>query len=144
MTELQWDQDAFNAAMHLVERTGAKGIEFGYTKDDVPIEEADWYAYAQYQGARITVEHLTGPVEAVEALARRLLDGALCTFCGKEIALADFPGRRCRYRRQGDVWVRGCVETHHERIQSLVDRGVLQARGPQKKQSKRNRKGKKR
>jgi hypothetical protein len=128
-----WDEDAMFAGLGLIERTGAKQIEIGYLHDDVPAEEAGWYAHARYHGARVTAEDHPGPVEAVEALARRLLTGALCVFCGREIAIADFPGRRCRYTRQGQHWVRGCVATHHERIKRLNDAGMRQARGPQRK-----------
>lgn len=66
------DQDALNAAINLVQRSGAQSLEFGYLNDDVPVGEAAWWAHAQYRGTRLTVEHHGGPVEAVEALARRL------------------------------------------------------------------------
>lgn len=104
------DQDAFGAAVDLVARTGAKGFEVGYLDDDVPADEARWYAYAQYAGARVTAENHCGPVEAAEALARRLLNGGRCTHCNGIIALSGRhkKGRRCRYRRVGAKWVRGC------------------------------------
>lgn len=124
-----WDQDALDAALKLVGRTGAKQLEVGFLHDDVPIEEAGWYAHAQYHGARITSENHRGLVEAVEGLARRLLEGATCTFCGLTISLGQFPGKRCRYTRHSDTWVRGCEATHSERNQALVDAGVRQARG---------------
>ncbi len=130
MTE--WDQDALNAGLQLIERTGAKQVEVGYLREDVPIHLADWYCHAQYHGARVTVEHHPGPVEAIEALARRLLDGGLCAFCGQRVALSDFPGKRCRWTRRGDRWVRGCEATHSERIPAIVEAGRLQARGPRK------------
>lgn len=122
-------EDAVVAAFDLVGRTGARQLEFGYLHDDVPVQRADWWAHAQYAGARITVEHQRGPLEALEALARRLLTGARCTHCGGLIALSDdgalaFPGRMvdgttwteeqlrtaplCRYRREGQRWIRGC------------------------------------
>lgn len=104
---MSFDQDALVAALDLVQRTGAKQCQFGYLHDDVPIEEADWYAYAQFRGARIIVEHKQGPAEAVEALARRLLDGALCRRCGTLIRLAD-EGEGCRWTRQGPKWTPGC------------------------------------
>lgn len=124
------DQDAMYAALDLVGRTGAQGLEFGYLNEGVPIEKADWYAHAQYRGARITVEHHTGPVEALEALARRLLDGGMCARCGGLVALSDdgamaYPnavwadGEKrdlaalranplCRWRRMGPRWEPGC------------------------------------
>lgn len=124
-----WDQDALNAALHVVERTGAKQTQIGYLREGVPVEQAGWYAHAQYHGARVTAEEHPGPVEAAEALARRLLDGGLCAFCGQRISLGDYPGRRCKWTRRGDKWVRGCEATHHERIEAIVDAGARQARG---------------
>lgn len=83
------DQDALDAAVDLVGRSGARGFEVGYVHEGVPVAEAGWYAHAQYGGARITTEDHRGPVEAAEALARRLLTGAKCTHCGGLVALRD-------------------------------------------------------
>lgn len=124
------DEDALIAAADLVGRSGAKGFEIGYLNDDVPIDEADWYCHAQYQGTRIIAEHHPGPVEAAEALARRILEGGKCTRCGGLISLSGkgavfYPdavmadGSRftlqqakaspqCRWSRQGRSWVAGC------------------------------------
>jgi hypothetical protein len=99
------------AALDLIGRTGAKGTEIGYLNEDVPHEKADWYANAQYQGARITAEHHPGPVEALEALARRLLNGGLCTRCRNKITLSGDDPARCRWTRHGPKWVRGCEAT---------------------------------
>jgi hypothetical protein len=122
------DQDALHATIDLVGRTGATQLQFGYLHDDVPVHQADWWAHAQYRGARIAVEHHAGPIEALEALARRLLTGAKCK-CGKLVALSDteavaFEGRlldgttwtpqqaaaagQCRWHRNGPRWTRGC------------------------------------
>lgn len=131
------DEDALFAGLDLIGRTGAKGVEFGYQKEGVPVHLADWYCQAQYQGARVIVEHLTGPVEAVEAMARRLLTGGRCVHCGGLTALSDrgamaYPGQpmadgtvwtldeitaagQCRYTRQGRRWVRGCERQPRER-----------------------------
>lgn len=79
------DEDAVVAGADLVGRTGAREFQVGYINDEAPHQ---WYAHAQYKGARITEENHPGPVEAVEALARRLLTGARCTNCGKLIALS--------------------------------------------------------
>lgn len=126
-----FDQDAFDASLDIVGRTGAKQLEFGYLNDDVPIEKGDWWASVLYHGAKIAVEHQAGPVEAVEALARRLLDGGLCTYCGQRIALADYPGKRCRWTRHGKEWIRGCTDTHHDRIPRIEAAAKQQARGPE-------------
>jgi len=124
------DEDALVAAADLVGRTGAKGFEIGYLHDDVPIEQAGWYAHAQFEGARITEEGHTGPVQAAEALARRLLEGGKCTKCGGLVALSSRgavfhptakltdgtrwdgpPPRQCRWTRMGSHWVAGCQRT---------------------------------
>lgn len=101
-----FDQDAAVAATDLIARTGATETQFGYLHEGVPFEKAGWYAYAQYKGTRVIVEDQPGPIEAIEALARKLLQGGLCTHCSQIITLADGPG--CRYRRMGNRWVRGC------------------------------------
>ena len=121
------DEDALIAAADLIGRTGARGFEIGYLHDDVPVAEQGWYAFAQFQGARVTVEG-AGPVEAAEGLARKLLTGGRCR-CGKLVALSDdgavaFGGRmtdgstwtldeaaaagQCRWTRMGNRWVSAC------------------------------------
>ncbi|WP_410877384.1 hypothetical protein [Nocardia sp. A7] len=112
--DIEMDQDAFDAAVNLIPRTGARELEIGYLHDDVPMKEAGWYAHAQYQGARIIAEDHPGPLEAVEALARRLLAGGQCTHCKRTITLSGSsqkpkPGKWCRWTRQGDRWERGCA-----------------------------------
>lgn len=126
---MQQDQEeAVLAAADLVARTGATGFHMGYLRDDP--RDPGWYAYAQYQGARITTENHMDPVCAAEALAERLLTGARCA-CGKIVELRDggvmvFPGaaspsgepmpdaakliaevragKTCRWTRTGDRW----------------------------------------
>lgn len=117
------------AAAELVGRTGATDLEVGYLHDDVPAEMAAWYAHARFWGARIIAENHKNPVEAVEALAARLLTGAKCG-CGKLVQLHDggafaFRNPRmtdgslftaeqaataglCRWTRQGSHWVSAC------------------------------------
>jgi hypothetical protein len=123
------DQDALKACCDLVGRTGARELQFGYLNDDVPVDQADWWAHAQYRSARIAVEHHAGPLEALEALARRLLTGARCK-CGRLVALSDRGATayaeahmadgstwdaataraagQCRWRRIGPRWRAGC------------------------------------
>jgi len=101
------DDDAVTAAARLVGRTGATGFECGYLHDGKPVQEAGWYAVALYRGARITVEDQPGPVEACDALSRRLLDGAQCRLCGGTVTLTDARAG-CRWRRAGPAWVAGC------------------------------------
>lgn len=124
------DNEALFAAVDLVGRTGAKELEFGYVHDGVPVEQAGWYAHAQYQGARIMERDQRGPLEAIQALARRLLTGAQCQLCGGLVALDEDGAfafrkavlvdgrewnvdqaaatRQCRWRRIGQRWVSGC------------------------------------
>jgi hypothetical protein len=130
------DDDAVIAAADLVGRSGATGLEIGYLHDGVPVDQADWYAHAQYRGARITVEHHPGPVAAAEALARRILEGGKCAHCGGLVALSDAgavaytrahtldgaewnaeqaaAAGQCRWRRSGRRWESGC-ETRADR-----------------------------
>lgn len=102
------DEDALLAAVNLVARSGASDFEVGFLNDDAPMEQADWWAKAQYRGGRLQVEHRKSPVEAAEALARELFKGATCTHCGALIRLS---GNKvgCRWRRAGARWERGCA-----------------------------------
>lgn len=122
------DQDVVIACADLVGRSGATEFKIGWLHDDVPPEEAAWYAQAQYRGARIIAENHRGPIEAMEDLMRQLLTGAQCK-CGKLVALSDHgavaygshmadgsfwsvqqaaKAGQCRWRRMGPRWVRGC------------------------------------
>jgi hypothetical protein len=113
------DEDAVIACADLAGRTGARQLELGYLHDEAP---HSWYASASYKGARITVENQAGPVEAADAMARRLLDGARCTHCRRKVALSGggaaawvggaaehMTGLSCRWRRMGARWERGCA-----------------------------------
>jgi hypothetical protein len=104
MRRAELDDDAVIACFNLAGRTGARDAEIGYLHDDPP---HGWYAHARYQGARIMVEDMAGPVEAADALARRLLAGAKCQHCRRTVVLSG-GGLACRWRRMGPQWVRGC------------------------------------
>lgn len=106
------DSDAIVACADLVGRSGAKNFEIGYLHDDVPIEEAGWYAHAQYRGARITAENKKSPDVAAETLARKILDGGLCTFCARTVTTIkmNIRGDRCLWYRRGARWVSRCKE----------------------------------
>ncbi|AQT78297.1 hypothetical protein B1R94_02180 [Mycolicibacterium litorale] len=116
------DTDALDAGIELIGRAGAKAFEIGYVNENVPVEEAGWYAHAQWGGHRIMADNRAGPVEAVEALARKVLNGSLCTHCGKPISLSGNREGICRWTRRGDSWVRGCVKefAEHDRSQKRV------------------------
>lgn len=100
------NEDVLKACADLVGRAGASNFEIGYVRDDVPVEDAQWYAHAQYRGARIIVQDHRSPSSAAFALAERLLSGATCR-CRKPVALSDgAPG--CRWRLMGPRWEPGC------------------------------------
>lgn len=122
----QWDR--LIAAVDLIGRAGARGYEGGYLHDDVPIEEAGWWAHAQYAGRHVVVEDQRDPVEATEKLALKLLNGGRCA-CGKvasseeagwwahDQTMADgtkwTEGQQaqagvCTWRRVGPKWLPGC------------------------------------
>lgn len=75
------------ACVDLVGRAGGRKFEIGYLHDDVPVDQAAWYAHVEYRGARIFVENHSGPAEAADALARKLLTGGKCR-CGRLVALS--------------------------------------------------------
>lgn len=100
------NEEAIVACVDLVGRAGASGFEIGYLHDDVPVEEASWYAHAQYRGARFTAEDHRSPAAAALALAGRLLDGATCR-CLQPIALTEL-GEGCRWQLIGRRWEPGC------------------------------------
>ena len=98
--------DTVVACADLVGRAGASGFEIGYLHDDVPVEEAGWYATASYQGARIMAEDHRSPGGAAMALAERLLIGATCR-CRQPVALSDVAAG-CRWELVGQRWEPGC------------------------------------
>lgn len=138
------DRDALIAAVDLVGRSGATGFEVGFLHDDVPTDQAAWWAKAQYRGVRLSVENQPGPAEAAEALARRVLTGGKCAHCGGLVALSDdgaiaYSGgrtldgkpwgveeasaaRQCRWKRVGDRWDRTCEEHRTPKTRSKFPR----------------------
>lgn len=123
--------DILIACVELVGRCGAREFEIAYLHDDVPMEEAGWWAGANYGGHRIIVEDQPSPFHAAQGLAEKILTGAKCK-CGKLVALSDdgamFMGQlsvnmadgtewtaeeaiaagQCRWRREGPRWKPGC------------------------------------
>lgn len=136
------DDDAIKAVVDLGGRTGATGFEIGYLHDDVPVDQAGWYAHVQLRGTRILVEDCKGPTEAAEALSRRLLSGAQCQGCKGLVALSSAgamsygstfadgrtwsskeqaAARQCHWRRIGARWEMGCepdriIESIHQAL----------------------------
>ncbi|GIH95374.1 hypothetical protein ACFFMN_23800 [Planobispora siamensis] len=112
MHDTPWfETDAAIACVDLIGRSGATNFEFGYLHDDVPMEEAAWYAHAQYRGARITAQGHRDPIAAMEELARKVLAGGLCTGCQCTVSLSDDGAGLCRWRRMGPRWEMGCKIT---------------------------------
>lgn len=100
------NEDVIKACADLVGRAGASGFEIGYVHDDVPVEDAQWYAYASYQGARLMAQDHRSPSAAALALAERLLSGAICR-CRRPVSLSEVaPG--CRWRLRGARWEPSC------------------------------------
>ena len=100
------NDDILTACAHLVDRAGGTEFELGYVHEDVPVEQAGWYAHAQWRGARITSDDHTSPTNAALGLAERILTGGTCR-CGNPVTLTDSrPG--CRWRLLGDRWTPGC------------------------------------
>lgn len=117
-----FNEDAVIACADLVGRTGASDFEIGYLHDNVPVEDAGWYAVAKYKGARITAEEHQSPTTAAMALAERLLAGATCR-CRRPVSMSDsMPG--CRWRLNGRRWEPGCDA---ESIHVQGERGDVEA-----------------
>lgn len=95
------EEDRLIAAVDLCNRAGARQFNLGYLHDDVPVDRAGWYAYAQYRGARITAEDCRSPAEAADQLARMILTGARCS-CGRLVALMHEIGFAFRHATMAD------------------------------------------
>lgn len=121
--DIDMNEDAIVACADLVGRAGASAFEIGYLHDDVPVEEASWYASASYRGARIVAEEHRSPTTAAMDLAERILRGAMCR-CRKPVTLSDArPG--CRWTLVGRRWQPSCdAEPIHV---TGADRGDLAA-----------------
>lgn len=124
------DAAAVKACADLVGRTGATSFECGYLNDDVPADQAGWYATAVFKGARITAEDQASPAAACAMLAARLLSGGQCQHCHKLITLSPLgavahdvtllngktwtaaeqaAAGLCYWQLNGDRWERGCT-----------------------------------
>lgn len=94
------DMPELEACLDLAGRCGAKAFEIGYLHDDVPVEEAGWWASLQYLGARIMVDEQPSPEAAAKELAARILRGATCR-CGHPAVVA---GQRVKPGRRVCLW----------------------------------------
>lgn len=129
------DENALLATADLLPRCGAVDFDFGCLHEDVPVEDAGWWAYAEFPGGeRIRVENQRGPIEAFKALAARILDGGMCATCKRLVTTSDegirvratiniLDGSKmsqedaaahvrrngaCHWRRDGKRWYSGC------------------------------------
>lgn len=105
------NNDRLMAAVEAIARAGADDFELGFLDDDVPMEDARWWAKAQWKGTRVQVDDQAGPDVAAEALAKKVLQGGQCVRCGFTITL-DLTGPGCRWRRRDAHWLRGCDGGH--------------------------------
>lgn len=116
-------REAIVACAEVVGRSGGRQFEVGYLYDEdepppdwppgepVTAADAGWYATARYKGTLLKGEG-ADPAEACERLAARVLHGGQCVECGGRINLRPgagrWKGKNCRWRREGEHWVRGC------------------------------------
>lgn len=105
MNPIDLNGDAVVACADIVGRAGASAFEIGYLHDDVPAEDANWYATASYIGGRIMTDGHRSPSLAAMALAERILRGGTCR-CRHPVTLTDGPG--CRWTLVGKRWQPGC------------------------------------
>ncbi len=106
--------EVIRATADLIGRTGATQFEIGWEHDDVPVELMGWYCKATYQGTEIRAEG-AGPIEAADALARKVLDGGLCMYCKRRITIDNVEDlEKCFRARVGDTWMRGCEIDHEQ------------------------------
>ncbi len=116
------------ACADLIGRCGAKDFEIGFLREDVPIEEAGWYAKARYNEHTFDSGEHRLPGGAARALAERLLEGGLCK-CGQQVTLTDDkPGCRWRLTNPPEPaatrWESGCDAPS---IEMTGERGDLAA-----------------
>lgn len=98
------------AATTLLSDTGAAGLEVGFDED--VNGKVTWWAKAKLpSNDELLATEMRLPEQAVEAIARRAVEGLSCVGCEKPIRLGgDREGRKkvCRWVRIGPKWERGC------------------------------------
>lgn len=101
------DENVVVACADLVGRAGARSFEIGHIHENVPADEAGWYAVAYYQGGRIQTDEHRSPILACMALAERLLSRGTCR-CRRPVTLSDSRPGCCRWRLIGARWEPSC------------------------------------
>lgn len=70
------------ALLNMLRRTGVIEFRLGISPDDDG-EPRVWYVVGTWPGARHEAEAGLLPIEALERLAERVVDGGTCTHCGR-------------------------------------------------------------
>lgn len=108
------------AALELIGRTGALSVTIGYDEDapeDTPADAMIWYAECVYGTDKIGRYGKTSPITAAVTLARRLINGGVCTHCGRICSVATDVGPSSwrttsfctwRYDSEKRSYLRGC------------------------------------
>lgn len=72
------------AATKMIRRTGASQFQLRFHDDEQPVV---WLAVAVYPDGRAEVDASLDPLRALLRLCERLVDGGLCTHCGRPTGL---------------------------------------------------------
>lgn len=111
-----FDADTYDATQTVFQRAGANSYWYGYSGDARKPLRSLWFATVRIGSHELTAGNYPDPLAATDMLARKMLEESMCNFCGNSVTLGDERGHTCRWRRMGDEWIRGCTQTHHERI----------------------------
>lgn len=79
--------DKLKAALDLIRRTGASGVQIRYSDDEQPVV---WLGVARYEIDDKTLHQVAAaldPVRAVLRLCEALVDGGTCTHCMRPTGL---------------------------------------------------------
>jgi hypothetical protein len=84
MEKTQLDDARFTAALELIQRTGASGVQIRYSDDELPTV---WFVVAKYPEGQMEVDASLNPLRAVLRLCERLVDGGQCVHCKRPAGL---------------------------------------------------------
>lgn len=83
------------AAVDQLAHTGMTEFEIRYDDDlgDLNPVEVLWIAEGNWKGTRVFSAHFAYPAQAAEDLMAKIINGGMCTSCGKTtVAMVDIPG----------------------------------------------------
>lgn len=103
------------ADVDLIGRAGARELEVGYLDDDVPADEARWYAKAMWRGTALMYDDQPDPWTAVRLLAERVMRDAACNHCGKPISWGLATPGHCPWEVRNQRWQVGCAANRADR-----------------------------